>query len=382
MNLAILGATGSIGASTLDVAARHPARYRVFALAANASAAPLLELCRRHRPSYAVLSGISDNAGLRREFAACGTELLFGAAALETVARHPETDAVMAAVVGAAGLASTLAAVQAGKRVLLANKEALVMAGPLVMRAARDSGAELLPVDSEHNAVFQCFGEKRFVRKIVLTASGGPFRASALDTLKSVTPEQACAHPNWSMGRKISVDSATMMNKGLEVIEARWLFDLPPERIEVLIHPQSIVHSLVEYADGSVIAQLSNPDMRVPIANALAHPERVESGAPSLDLASRNLSFEKPDLARFPCLSYSYEALRTGGTAPVVLNAANEVAVEAFLAGRLSFTGIAGVIADTLGFVPAGSAEKLEDVMEADAYARREANQRILALAA
>jgi 1-deoxy-D-xylulose-5-phosphate reductoisomerase len=382
MNLAILGATGSIGASTLDVAARHRERYRVFALAANASAAPLLELCRRHRPSYAVLSGISDNAGLRREFAACGTELLFGAAALETVVRHPETDAVMAAVVGAAGLASTLAAVQAGKRVLLANKEALVMAGPLVMRAARVSGAELLPVDSEHNAVFQCFGEKRFVRKIVLTASGGPFRASALDTLKSVTPEQACAHPNWNMGRKISVDSATMMNKGLEVIEARWLFDLPPERIEVLIHPQSIVHSLVEYADGSVIAQLSNPDMRVPIANALAHPERVESGAPSLDLASKNLSFEKPDLARFPCLSYSYEALRTGGTAPVVLNAANEVAVEAFLAGRLAFTGIAGVIADTLAAVAPASADTLEDVMAADARGRREAATRILALAA
>src|SRR5687768_2694411 len=383
MNLAILGATGSIGASTLDVAARHPERYRVFALAANASAAPLLELCRRHRPSYAVLSGISDNAGLRREFAACGTELLFGAAALETVARHPETDAVMAAVVGAAGLASTLAAVQAGKRVLLANKEALVMAGPLVMRAARDSGAQLLPVDSEHNAVFQCFGEKRFVRKIVLTASGGPFRASALDTLKSVTPEEACAHPNWNMGRKISVDSATMMNKGLEVIEARWLFDLPPERIEVLIHPQSIVHSLVEYADGSVIAQLSNPDMRVPIANALAHPERIESGAESLDLASiRSLSFEKPDHARFPCLGLAYDALRAGGTAPAVLNAANEVAVDAFLARRLAFTEIAGVIADVLGAVASRSADTLAGVMEADARARDEARKRVMALAA
>ena len=383
MNLAIFGATGSIGASTLDVVARHPGRYRVMALTANASAEPLLELCRRHRPRFAVLSGMPENAGLERKFSELGVELLFGPPALEAVASDPRTDAVMAAIVGAAGLASTLAAVRAGKRVLLANKEALVMAGPLVMGAARESGAQVLPVDSEHNAVFQCFTEKRFVRKIVLTASGGPFRAMTPETLKSVTPDQACAHPNWSMGRKISVDSATMMNKGLEVIEARWLFDLPPERIEVLIHPQSIVHSLVEYADGSVIAQLSNPDMRVPIANALAYPERIESGAQSLDLTtSKNLSFEKPDLSRFPCLALAYAALRAGGAAPVVLNAANEVAVEAFLARRLAFTRIAGVIADTLGFVPAGSAEKLEDVMEADAYARREANQRILALAA
>jgi 1-deoxy-D-xylulose-5-phosphate reductoisomerase len=383
VNLAIFGATGSIGASTLDVVARHPERYRVFALTAHGSAEQLAELCRRHRPRYAVLSGISRNTTMEREFAALGVELLFGAEALEVVARHPETEAAMAAIVGAAGLASTLAAVRAGKRVLLANKEALVMAGPLVMRAARESRAQILPVDSEHNAVFQCLGTSKEPRRIILTASGGPFRATALESLKSVTPEQACAHPNWTMGRKISVDSATMMNKGLEVIEARWLFDLPAERIEVLIHPQSIVHSLVEYADGSVIAQLSNPDMRVPIAHALAHPERVASGAQSLDLASiKSLSFEKPDPARFPCLGLAHAALRAGGTAPAVLNAANEIAVDAFLAGRLAFTGIAGVIADTLAAVPAGPADDLAQVMEADVRARQVARGRVMALAA
>jgi len=267
--------------------------------------------------------------------------------------------------------------------VLLANKEALVMAGALVMRTARQSGAELLPVDSEHNAVFQCFSDKRFVRKIVLTASGGPFRTAPVETLAAVTPDEAVAHPNWVMGRKISVDSATMMNKGLEVIEARWLFDLEPERIEVLIHPQSIVHSLVEYADGSVLAQLSNPDMRVPIANALAYPERIESGAQGLDLAElKSLSFEKPDLARFPCLALAYDALRAGGTAPAVLNAANEVAVEAYLAGRLAFTGIPQVIEEVLAAVPAGAAEDLAAVMKADAQARSAASARVMALAA
>jgi 1-deoxy-D-xylulose-5-phosphate reductoisomerase len=383
MNLAILGATGSIGASTLDVVARHPGRYRAFALAAHASAEPLAALCRRHRPRYAVLSGVAEDRALRRQFAEFETELLFGADALERVAAHPDTHSVMAAIVGAAGLASTLAAVRAAKRVLLANKEALVMAGPLVMGAARASGAQLLPVDSEHNAVFQCFTDERFVRKIVLTASGGPFRVADLRNLNEVTPEQACAHPNWVMGRKISVDSATMMNKGLEVIEARWLFDLPPERIEVLIHAQSIVHSLVEYTDGSVIAQLSNPDMRVPIANVLAYPERVESGAQALDLSLvRNLSFEKPDLARFPCLGLAYAALRSGGAAPAVLNAANEIAVEAFLAGRLRFTGIAEVIGETLAAVPGRSADDLAGIMEADARARREARARVMALAA
>ena len=383
MNLAIFGATGSVGASTLDVAARHGGRYRVFALSAHASADALLELCRRHRPRYAVLSGVAENPALKGRFAEHGCELRFGPDALEFIAAHRETEAVMAAIVGAAGLASTLAAVRAGKRVLLANKEALVMAGPLVTAAARASGAQILPVDSEHNAVFQCLGNSRGVRKIVLTASGGPFRSASAESLGTVTPEQACAHPNWVMGRKISVDSATMMNKGLEVIEARWLFDVAPERIEVLIHPQSIVHSLVEYLDGSMIAQLSNPDMRVPIAHALAWPERIDSGARSLDLAAiKSLSFEKPDLNRFPCLGLAYEALRSGGTAPAVLNAANEVAVEAFLARRLPFTGIADVIADTLAAVPARAADDLAAVMAADAEARSAASNRILTIAA
>ncbi len=380
MNVAVLGATGSIGASTLDVIARHPGRYRVFALTAHASAAALLELCRVHRPRYAVLSG--NAAVSRSEFSGIGTELLTGPQAIDEVVAHPDCHAVMAGIVGAAGLSSTLAAARAGKRVLLANKEALVMAGPLVMRVAREAGAELLPVDSEHNAVFQCFSGTGPVRKIVLTASGGPFRAAPLESLAAVTPEQACAHPNWVMGRKISVDSATMMNKGLEVIEARWLFDLPPERIEVLIHAQSIVHSLVEYVDGSMIAQLSNPDMRVPIAHALAHPERIESGAQPLDLSLvRNLSFEKPDPARFPCLQLAYAALRAGGTAPAVLNAANEVAVAAFLARQLSFTGIHQLIQKTLERVPVRPADDLEAILAADAEARRVAGAQIPGMA-
>jgi 1-deoxy-D-xylulose-5-phosphate reductoisomerase len=383
VNLAIFGATGSVGTSTLDVVARHAGRYRVIALTANESADALLELCQRHRPRYAVLAGLSENAELKGRFGRLGVELLFGARALEVIAAHPQTEAVMAAIVGAAGLASTLAAVRAGKRVLLANKEAMVMAGPLVTAAAGASGAQIVPVDSEHNAVFQCLGNSKGLRKIVLTASGGPFRATPVESLGTVTPEQACAHPNWVMGRKISVDSATMMNKGLEVIEARWLFDVAPERIEVLIHPQSIVHSLVEYADGSMIAQLSNPDMRVPIAHALAWPERIDSGARSLDLALiKTLSFERPDLSRFPCLALAHAALRAGGTAPAVLNAANEVAVEAFLAGRLAFTGIAGVIAGALEAVPARAADDLQAVMAADGQARRAASARILALAA
>jgi 1-deoxy-D-xylulose-5-phosphate reductoisomerase len=372
MNLAILGATGSIGSSTLDVVARHPDRYRVFALTANGKAEPLLALCRTHRPAYAVLSGAPRDAKLAARFAECGTELLFGAAALEQVVTDSRCDVVMAAIVGAAGLASTFAAARAGKRVLLANKEALVMAGPLLTRAAREAGAELLPVDSEHNAVFQCLSDIRAVRRIVLTASGGPFRAAPLESLDAVTPAQAVAHPNWVMGRKISVDSATMMNKGLEVIEACFLFDVPPQSIEVVIHPQSIVHSLVEYVDGSLIAQLSNPDMRVPIAHALAFPQRIDSGAKPLDLTSmKDLSFEKPDERRFPCLRLAYDALERGGTAPAVLNAANEIAVAAFLDGRLPFTGIARVIADTLAAVPGGEAHDLDTVMAADAQARR-----------
>jgi 1-deoxy-D-xylulose-5-phosphate reductoisomerase len=379
VNLAVLGATGSIGASTLDVAAAHRGRFRIFALSAHGSADALLELCRVHRPRYAVLSGLGENAALERKFRDAGTELLFGRAALERVAGDPGCDAVMAGIVGAAGLASTLAAARAGKRVLLANKEALVMAGALVMRAARESGARLLPVDSEHNAVFQCFSDAGTVSKIILTASGGPFRAVPLGALAAVTPEQACAHPNWVMGRKISVDSATMMNKGLEVIEARWLFEVEPERIEVLIHPQSIVHSMVEYVDGSVIAQLSNPDMRVPIAHALAYPERIASGARPLDLAAMSaLSFERPDHERFPCLGLAYAALRAGGSAPAVLNAANEIAVEAFLARRLPFTAIPRVIEETLAAIPGTDADSLEALMQADAAARRKAGERVL----
>jgi 1-deoxy-D-xylulose-5-phosphate reductoisomerase len=378
--LAVLGATGSIGASTLDVIARHPERYRVWSLTAHTSARELLALCRRFRPTLAVLSGAREDDALRAQFAAAGSELLFGPDALSHVCTAPECDAVMAAIVGAAGLPATLAAAHAGKRVMLANKEALVMAGPLFMQAARQAGAVLLPIDSEHNAVFQCLpraGEQvslAGVRRVQLTASGGPFRLMPVERLASVTPDEACAHPNWVMGRKISVDSATMMNKGLEVIEAHWLFGVPAARIEVLIHPQSVVHSLVEYEDGSVIAQLSHPDMRVPIAHALGFPERIASGARTLDLgALGHLSFERPDPERFPCLGLAYAALRDGGAAPAALNAANEVAVEAFLAGRLRFTHIAPVIEEAMSGFAGGPADSLADVLHADAQARRDA---------
>jgi 1-deoxy-D-xylulose-5-phosphate reductoisomerase len=391
-NLTLLGATGSIGASTLDVVARHAARLRVFALTAHRSADDLLALCTRHGPRYAVLSGLAEDPALRRRFGEqCrGTELLFGADALGEVASRPDCDTVIAAIVGATGLAPTIAAARAGKRVLLANKEALVMAGPFLMRAVREAGATLLPIDSEHNAVFQCLPRPSAaahaacaatVRRILLTASGGPFRAASQERLEHVTPDEACAHPNWMMGRKISVDSATMMNKGLEVIEARWLFDVPAERIEVLIHPQSIVHSLVEYHDGSVIAQLSNPDMRVPIAHALGFPDRIESGAMPLDLAAiGQLGFERPDPVRFPCLGLAYAALRAGGAAPAVLNAANEVAVAAFLEGRLRYTAIPRVIEQTLDRESGGAAASLDAVLEADRRARRSAERAVARL--
>jgi 1-deoxy-D-xylulose-5-phosphate reductoisomerase len=381
-SLTLLGATGSIGASTLDVVSRHPDLYRVFALSAHRAADALLALCLRHEPRYAVLSGLQEDPGIRRRFsqAGCRAELLFGAAALEQIAADPECDMLMAAIVGAAGLAPALAGARAGKRLLLANKEALVMAGPLFMRTVRAHGATLLPIDSEHNAVFQCLSRTASgvpsdaVRRIMLTASGGPFRSTPIERLPDVTPDQACAHPNWVMGRKISVDSATMMNKGLEVIEAHWLFDVPAERIEVLIHQQSIVHSLVEFADGSVIAQLSNPDMRVPIAHALAFPDRIESGATPLDLAAiGQLSFERPDAQRFPCLGLAYAALREGGTTPAVLNAANEVAVAAFLEGRLRYTAIHQVIEEALARTAATPGDDLETVLEADRAARRAA---------
>lgn len=383
----ILGATGSVGASTLDVVARHPERYSIFALTAHKSSDALLELCARHQPRYAVLSGVREDATLRRRFveSGCGSELLFGTRALEDIAASNGSDVVMAAIVGAAGMAPTLAAAGAGKKVLLANKEALVMAGPLFMGAVRDAGAELLPIDSEHNAVFQCLPHgdgagprMTAVRRILLTASGGPFRSVSLDRLAGVTPDEACAHPNWVMGRKISVDSATMMNKGLEVIEARWLFDMAPDKIEVVIHPQSIVHSLVEYVDGSMIAQLSNPDMRVPIAHALGFPDRIESGATPLDLgAIGQLSFERPDFDRFPCLALAYAALRAGGSASAVLNASNEVAVEAFLAGRLPFTRIPDVIEAALAAVPVTPAGSLGSVLDADARARKAATSTV-----
>jgi len=382
-SLAILGSTGSVGANTLDVVERHPDRFRVVALSAYTQTGVLLEQCRRHRPRYAVMLDALAADALRRgiKSARLETEVLCGPDALDYVAALPEVDTVMAAIVGIAGLKSTFAAAQAGKKVLLANKEALVTAGPVLMRAARQGGATLLPVDSEHNAVFQALPrglsqnlDASGVRRILLTASGGPFRLASAGELADVTPEAACAHPNWVMGRKISVDSATMMNKGLEVIEARWLFDAKPEQIEVVIHPQSIVHSLVEYIDGSVLAQLGNPDMRIPIAHALAFPERIEAGVDFLDLARIGaLHFEAPDIARFPCLRLAYEALQAGGCAPVALNAANEVAVARFLEGGLRFTEIPELIETVLTRSTDRSLESLEDVMEADRAARERA---------
>jgi 1-deoxy-D-xylulose-5-phosphate reductoisomerase len=373
VNLAILGATGSIGSSTLDVVARHPNRYRVFALSANGSADALLALCRTHRPVYAVLSGTAPDAKLAASFAQCGTELLFGARALEQVAADSRVDLVMAAIVGAAGLRSTLAAARAGKRVLLANKEALVMAGPLLMRATREGGATLLPVDSEHSAIFQCLAGARAddVSRIILTASGGPFRTASLETMASATAAQAVAHPNWSMGAKISVDSATLMNKGLELIEAHYLFGLPSKRIDVLVHPQSVIHSLVEFVDGSMLAQLGCPDMRIPIAYALAWPERVETPAERLDLAAiARLDFDQPDLSRFPALRIAREALEVGGAAPVVLNAANEIAVAAFLDGCVAFPEIAQLVEGALAEARFDAPRSIVDVLEIDRVTR------------
>lgn len=377
--ITILGATGSIGESTLDVVRRHPGRYAVHALTAHRQVEKLAASCIEFRPARAVV-GTAEAAreleGLLRA-AGVATAVSHGEAALESVASDAETDAVMAAIVGAAGLRPTLAAAKAGKRVLLANKEALVMSGRLFMDAVREHRATLLPIDSEHNAIFQCLpaDDPRYaggVAKILLTASGGPFRTRDPETLHDITPDQACAHPNWVMGRKISVDSATMMNKGLEVIEAHWLFAAPADRIEVVIHPQSIVHSMVAYTDGSVLAQLGNPDMRTPIAYGLAYPERIDAGVSPLDLAAAGtLNFEKPDLRRFPCLGLAFDAMRAGGLAPAVLNAANEVAVEAFLAGAIRFTDIARVVAGVLEQAYEGSPDSLEGVMAADAAARR-----------
>ncbi|HSS65282.1 MAG TPA: 1-deoxy-D-xylulose-5-phosphate reductoisomerase [Gammaproteobacteria bacterium] len=378
--LTILGATGTIGINTLDVVSRHPQRYRVFALSANRDYARMAGLCLKHRPRFAVMADADSVKHLTERLiqAGIGTEVLAGREGLETVAAHPEVDYVMAAIVGAAGLLPTLAAARAGKRVLLANKEALVMSGELFMRAVRDHGAELLPIDSEHNAVFQCMPEGHGadldgagVSRILLTGSGGPFRTVPLPALAEVTPEQACAHPNWIMGRKISVDSATMMNKGLEVIEACWLFSTRVERVEVVIHPQSIVHSMVEYADGSVLAQLGHPDMRTPIAHALSWPDRMGSGVQRLDLtAVGRLDFEPVDFERFPCLKLGYQAASAGGGASTVLNAANEVAVEAFLKERIRFTDIPRIIERTLERFSHQAPVSLESVLALDAEAR------------
>ncbi len=385
--ITILGATGSIGASTLDVISHHPERYSIFALTADRAAGRLAELCVRFSPRYAVMADREAAKELRGLLQAggCATTVLEGRQALCEVACAPEVDVVMAAIVGAAGLEPTLAAVRAGKRVLLANKEALVMSGQLFMDAVEASGCCLLPIDSEHNAIFQSLPgdfrrhpEAAGIRRILLTASGGPFRHASAEKLETVTPEEACAHPLWSMGRKISVDSATMMNKGLEVIEAHWLFGVASERIEVVIHPQGIIHSMVDYIDGSVLAQLGNPDMRIPIANALAWPERIVSGANALDLFEiAALSFERPDVKRFPCLSLAYQALEAGGVMPAALNAANEEAVAAFLDGRLGFRRIADVIEATLERNEWADAETLEAVLEADARARGFAREEI-----
>jgi len=385
--ITLLGATGSIGKSTLDVLARHPQRYQVYALTANKQWQRLFDQCRQFQPRYAVLLDAAAAEQLQEQLQQAGlaTEVLQGEAALEQVARAPEVDMVMAAIVGAAGLKPSLAAAQAGKRVLLANKEALVMSGGIFMHAVQDHGATLLPIDSEHNAIFQAMPSggngdlpSMGVRRILLTASGGPFRSADLASLAHVTPEQACAHPNWVMGRKISVDSATMMNKGLEVIEAHWLFNASADQIQVVIHPQSVIHSMVEYVDGSVLAQLGNPDMRTPIAYALAYPERIESGVSALDLFQvARLDFEAPDVQRFPCIALAYAALRAGGNAPAVLNAANEVAVAAFLERQLPYTAIAGVIEQTLARVTNTAVDTLEQVLAADALARQVAQEQI-----
>jgi 1-deoxy-D-xylulose-5-phosphate reductoisomerase len=379
-SIAILGATGSIGASALDVIARHPERFSVVALTANRQWKALFELVCRFKPRYAAMLDVDAASELEAAIrgAALATRVLAGPAGLCAIAALPEADTVIAAIVGATGLEPTLAAAKSGKRILLANKETLVLAGKLFIAALREGGSTLLPIDSEHNAIFQCLppdracGEAaRGVRRILLTASGGPFRSTPHNELSAVTPEQACAHPTWRMGRKISVDSATMMNKGLEVIEARWLFGVSADAIDVVIHPQSVVHSLVEYVDGSVLAQLGNPDMRTPIAQALAWPERMSAGVAPLDLAGLgSLDFAAPDAARFPCLGLAYDALRADGTAPAMLNAANEIAVAAFLEHRIRFTQIASVCEETMSRLEVRPLTTLDEALRADREAR------------
>lgn len=379
----ILGSTGSIGVSTLDVLSRHPEQFDVYALTAQSSVDTMLQQCRQFNPKIAVM--LDENAAAKLEAAIADTEIqtqvMSGSEALAFVASSEETDYVVAAIVGAAGLLPTLAAAKAGKRILLANKEALVMSGALFMHEVEQNNATLLPVDSEHNAIWQCMpvgDEQRHqfdgkgIRKIILTASGGPFRDADLATLDAVTPEQAVAHPNWSMGQKISVDSATMMNKGLEVIEAHWLFGLSSQQIEVVLHRQSIIHSMVDYDDGSVLAQMGNPDMRTPIANTLAWPDRIDSGVAPLDLVTAGrLDFAAADFDRFPCLRLAYRALEAGGTSTAILNAANEVAVDAFLQRQIKFTDIAKVIEQVLTKLPANNADSLEQILIDDAAARQ-----------
>jgi len=394
--VAVLGSTGSIGVNTLDVIRAHPDRFQVVALTAGRQVERLAQQCLEFKPRIAVVADAAGAAQLRQLLAEKGSQLtiLHGPEALLAAVLDSDCDTVMAAIVGAAGLAPTLAAAQAGKRILLANKEALVMSGDLFMSAVKAGGAELLPIDSEHNAIFQCLpsqfgaasngnGRDHFgVEELWLTASGGPFREKSLAALKTITPDEACAHPNWVMGRKISVDSATMMNKGLEVIEAHWLFGLPLTQIRVLIHPQSVVHSMVRYCDGSVIAQLGQPDMRTPIAHGLAWPDRIDAGVAPLNLTQLSaLQFSEPDFDRFPCLALAFEAAKAGGTAPAVLNAANEVAVAAFLDQRLPYLQIADVVRETLTAIQAVPAGSIDTVLGADAQARQAAAQFVSTLA-
>ena len=400
LQITLLGATGSIGKSTLDVVARHPGRYQIYALTANTSVEKMLSLCELWQPRYAVMNDANSAADLSSGLLAkkCQTEVLSDESGLLQVVKDKEVDCVVAAIVGAAGLVPTLAAAKAGKRLLLANKEALVMSGRLFMDTARDNNAILMPVDSEHNAVFQCMPDSLIehqssvkmtnqqtnagIERILLTASGGPFRTWSADQLHDVTPEQAVNHPNWDMGRKISVDSATLMNKGLELIEAYWLFDMDVADIDVVIHPQSVIHSMVTYSDGSVLAQLGNPDMRTPIAHALAWPERIASGVEPLNIFDvAKLDFEQPDLSRFPCLRLCYEAIKKGGSATTVLNAANEIAVAAFLDEKIGFNDIAVLIEQTLNKASiAENVSTLEDILKADALARTIANECIAAI--
>ena len=384
-HLTILGSTGSIGENTLDVVARHSDRFQIVALTANENVDKIFAQCQRFCPRFAVMLDAVSAERLDEKIRIAGidTQVLAGIESLEKVASLPEVDTVMAAIVGAAGIRPTIAAARAGKTVLLANKETLVMAGRVFMDIVKQYGATLLPIDSEHNAIYQSlpnhFNKDLVsvgVRRILLTASGGPFRKLALSDLEHVTPAQACAHPNWIMGRKISVDSATMMNKGLEVIEAHWLFDAAPDNIQVVVHPQSVIHSMVEYIDGSVLAQLGNPDMRTPIAHALSYPDRIESGVKSLDIFEiAQLNFEAPDFVRFPCLGLAYDALSAGGNMPAILNAANEIAVDSFLAGKMAFTAIPTMIEEVMQRASWQEVSSLEDVLAADSMAREMARE-------